>query len=31
MQKHFVYDEQSLSFDNLIKRMKELTTRIRNL
>lgn len=31
MQKHFIYEEQSLSFDELIKRMEELTARIRNL
>lgn len=31
MQNHFIYEEQSLSFDELLKRMHELTSRIRNL
>lgn len=31
MQNHFIYEEESLSFDELIKRMEELTARIRNL
>lgn len=31
MQKHFIYEEDSLSFDEIIMRMRELTTRIRNL
>lgn len=31
MQNHFIYEEQSLSFYELIKRMKELTARIRNI
>ncbi len=31
MQSHFIYEDQSLSFDELIKRLKELTLRIRNL
>lgn len=31
MQNHFIYDERSLSFEELIKRMEELTARIRNL
>ncbi|MDE6109760.1 MAG: nucleotidyl transferase AbiEii/AbiGii toxin family protein, partial [Muribaculaceae bacterium] len=31
MQKHFIYEDESLSFDELIARMKELTERIRKL
>ncbi|MDE6039780.1 MAG: nucleotidyl transferase AbiEii/AbiGii toxin family protein, partial [Paramuribaculum sp.] len=31
MQNHFIYEEQSLSFNELIKRLEELTARIRNL
>lgn len=31
MQNHFIYEERSLSFDELIKRLEELTVRIRNL
>lgn len=31
MQNHFIYEERSLSFDELIKRLEELTARIRNL
>jgi hypothetical protein len=31
MQRHFIYEDRSLSFDELIKRLKELTLRIRNL
>lgn len=31
MQKHFIYDDFSLSFEELIKRMEELTARIRSL
>lgn len=31
MQKHFIYDENSLSFEALIGRMEELTARIRKL
>lgn len=31
MQNHFIYEEQSLSFYELIKRLEELTARIRNL
>lgn len=31
MQNNFIYEERSLSFDELIKRLKELATRIRNL
>lgn len=31
MQNHFIYEERSLSFDELIKRLDELATRIRNL
>lgn len=31
MQKHFIYEHSSLSFEALIERMKELTARIRNL
>lgn len=31
MQNHFIYEERSLSFDELLKRMTELTERIRRL
>lgn len=31
MQHHFIYEERSLSFDELINRLDELTARIRNL
>lgn len=31
MQNHFIYEERGLSFDELIKRLEELTARIRNL
>lgn len=31
MKRHFIYEDRSLSFDELIKRLKELTLRIRNL
>ena len=31
MKNNFIYEEQSISFDGLIKRMEELTKRIRNL
>lgn len=31
MQNHFIYEERSLSFYELIKRLEELTARIRNL
>lgn len=31
MQNHFIYEERSLSFDELIKRLEVLATRIRNL
>lgn len=31
MQNHFIYEERSLSFNELIKRLKELTARIRAL
>ncbi len=31
MQKHFIYEDRRLSFDELIERMNELTARIRNL
>ncbi|MDE7114889.1 MAG: nucleotidyl transferase AbiEii/AbiGii toxin family protein, partial [Muribaculaceae bacterium] len=31
MQNHFIYEERSLSFDELIKRLEELTARVRNL
>lgn len=31
MQKHFIYDDQSIPFETLIDRMRELTTRIRKL
>lgn len=31
MQNHFIYEERSLSFYELIKRMEELTVKIRNL
>jgi len=31
MQNHFIYEERSLSFEELIKRLEELVARIRNL
>ncbi len=31
MQNHFIYEDRSLSFDELLQRLKELTARIRNL
>ena len=31
MQNHFIYEDQSLSFEDLIKRLEELTSRIRKL
>lgn len=31
MQRHFIYEEKGLSFEELMERMKELTIRIRNL
>lgn len=31
MQNHFIYEEKSLSFNEMIKRLKELTIKIRNL
>ena len=31
MQNHFIYEERSLSFNELIKRLEELTARIKML
>ena len=31
LQRHFIYEERSLSFYELIKRLEELTVKIRNL